>query len=609
MTNTPVLCGLSEFLDEASSFDYIIVGGGTAGLVVATRLTENPNIRVGVIEAGKSRLGDQNVEGPGNLSALFHNPEYDWIYKTVPQTNNNNNVHHLVRGKMLGGSSGVNFMCYVLPSASDIDWWGEQNKGWSWAELEPYYRKNEAFHVHPAQKEKRDGFVADLNFHGHSGPVQVSFPPTPAPFEDSLFKAFDEESGLPRPKEPFSGDHLGFFETPATIDRRPGKSSRSYSATGYLAPVLGRSNLKVLTEATATRILLDGVENPIARGAEFWHGGKLHKVFAKKEVIISSSTIQSPRLLELSGIGNREVLKAAGVECIVESPFVGENLQEHPMTPLIYELTGEDNITIDSVLQDNTLLQKHLSMAETTQEGFLVGNTGFMGFIPYSAQVSKETLESTIASITATRDTDQPSYHVARLRDPRSPNIHIVGIPANFDILHGHANLSKVMSGAPPGYNGCYTLAISTQFPISRGNSHIQTSEDGVSPRIDPGFLTHPADVDVLAAGLMFAERVLTESKHVNTKIGRRVDPPPEVDLKDFEQAKAFVYQRIMAFNHYLGTCGMGKVVDERLRVKGVQGLRIVDASVIPLQPSGNIVATVYAIAERAVDFIKEDNN
>ncbi|KAH8799339.1 putative aryl-alcohol dehydrogenase [Xylogone sp. PMI_703] len=610
MINTPVLCDLSEFTDETTSFDYIIVGGGTSGLVLASRLTEYSNVRVGVIEAGKSRLGDHNVEGVGGISTILHNPEYDWIYKTVPQTSNNNKVHHVVRGKLLGGSSGVNFMTYITPSASDIDSWGETNKGWSWKDLKPYYRKHEAFHRHPSEKERPDHFVLNPSSHGDSGPIQVSFPPTTFPFEDSLIKAFDEISGLSRPKDPYDGDHLGFFEYLSTIDRHPGNVSRSYAATGHLAPALERSNLKVLTEATASRILLSKAEQPIARGVEFWHGNKLYRVFAKKEIILSTSTIQSPRLLELSGIGHKEVLQNAGVECLVPNLFVGENLQEHPMTVLTYELVGEENVTLDSLFQDPALFQKHLEKSMTTQDGFLAGNIGLTGFIPYASQVSSEVLKKTIASIENSLDTETSRYHVTRLDDPRSSNIQFIGVPATFNIKVGYNDQSKLI-GVPYGHNGSYSILISAMYPVSRGSTHIQGSKmygDQASPEIDLGLLTHPADVDIIAAGLMFADRVFTQSTHVSAKIGRRVSPPVDVDLTDFDQAKAFVRNQISIFNHNLGTCTMGKVVDERLRVKGVKGLRVVDASVIPFQLSGNIISTVYAVAERAADIIKEDH-
>jgi choline dehydrogenase-like flavoprotein len=426
-------------------------------------------------------------------------------------------------------------------------------------------------------------------------------------------------STLTRPKDPFNGEHLGFFEALATIDRRAGKVGRSYAATGYLAPVLGRPNLRIITDATADQILLYNDTTGIkARGVKFWHSGDLHEVLAKHEVILSAGTIQSPRLLELSGIGHPEILKAAAIDCVVPLLDVGENLQEHPMTSLTYELVA-GNLTIDSLFLDQTLLQEHLEQLAVAQSGFLAGNMGLMGFIPYASQVSKKRLSETITTILSSRNENyfqqsQRQHISARLQDPQSASIQFVGIPANFDLENGHANQSLLMPGAPPGRNACYTILISSCYPVSRGNTHVPpavsaslTSSHEEPPRIDVGIITHQADVDVMSAGLSFADRVFS-SKHVSMKVARRVDPPPEVDVQNLDQAREFVRDRVMVFNHMLGTCAMGRVVDERLRVKGVEGLRVVDASVIPAQVSANIVSTVYAVAEKAADMIKKDS-
>ncbi|KAF4210835.1 hypothetical protein CNMCM5878_003776 [Aspergillus fumigatiaffinis] len=566
---------LSNFMEGSSTFDYVIVGGGTAGLVLAARLSEDPAITVGVIEAGKSKLGDANVDMPTGITAMLNNTEYDWAYKSTPQrlpkqAGTNQKVHHVARGKLLGGSSGINFLAYCRPSAEDIDYWAELgNNGWSWAELAPYYHRSESIDEGSSKKASgKQGFYSEeAQSHGHSGPIKTSFPPWRVPIEDSIIDAFDKTSGVPRPNDPWSGNHLGFYGALSVIDR-DNKATRSYGATGYLAPNIHRKNLKVLTGATVSKILLD---KTTARGVEFWCDGAFHNVFTTTEVILSASTVQSPRLLGLSGIGDPDVLRTAGIDCVVPLPEVGNNLQEHPMTAATYELAP--------------------------------------GFLPYATLVSEQELGKLVSEVTASslQLSEQESQNImAHLRSPKSAAVQFTGVPANFDLKFGHADQSKLMPGAPPDRNACYTVLVSANYPLSRGSSHVISPDPFAAPQIDLALLSHPVDASVLASGLRFVDRAF-QSSQVKGKISGRVDPAPEIDLEDLERGRAFVRDRTMIYNHILGTCALGRVVDERLRVKGVRGLRVVDASVIPASLSGNIMSTVYALAEKAADMIKED--
>lgn len=525
------------------------------------------------------------------------------------QPGTNNQVHHVARGKLLGGSSGVNFLAYCRPSAEDIDYWEQLgNKGWSWAALAPYYHKSETVDDDSGNRAsgKTDFYSQNDEFHGHSGPIKTSFPPWRMPIEDSVMEALDEVSGVPRPKDPWSGDHVGFYGTLSTIDRRNGRATRSYAATGYLQPNIQRENLKVLTDATVTRVLLDPT-TATTQGVEFRHGGAFHQVLATQEVILSASSIQSPRLLELSGIGDPKVLHAAGIRCVVQLSDVGNNLQEHPMTAVTYELAS-DQISLDSLFKDPSLLQEHQRLyGEGT--GAFAGTMSVTGFLPYCLLVSSKDWQETIATVikdSVQIPENEANNIISRLRSPNSGAVQFTGVPANFDLTLGYEDQGKLMPGAPPGRNACYTMLVSLAYPLSRGSTHITTSDPFSDPEIDLGLLAHPADAHVLAAGLSFVDRAF-QSPRIKDKIAGRVDPVPEVDLQDRKQGISFVRDRTMTFNHLLGTCAMGRVVDERLRVKGVRGLRVVDASVLPAQVGGNILATVYAIAEKAADMIIED--
>lgn len=532
---------------------------------------------------------------------------------------NANKVHHLPRGKMLGGSSGINFMAYVRPSAEDIDSWASQAPGWSWASLEPYFRKNESTLPEYVSNQRPDHFAQDKTFHGVSGPVQTSWPVSSYGIENAIVHAFNEVTISCQMKDPYDGQHLGLSQHLSTVDRRNGVISRSYAASGYLELCGRRPNLSILTEASACQILLD---KPVmrAKGVKFRYKDSEHQVVAKCEIIIPASTIQSPRLLELSGIGKSDVLRSAGIPCLVDLPHVGENLQEHPLTCVTYELTNiPEHVLLDSLISKPDVLQANTKRLNQTQDGLLSGITGLIGFAPCASNVSEKRLSSTVDSIIVSQselmeehEREQSERYIRLLRNPQAPAIEVVGMPCNFDISTGHSDQSRLMPGPPLGSGDCYTVLVSSLYNMSRGNTHITPTiageikaYDGI-PHIDPALLQHPADVNVLAAGLSMADRAF-RSESMSERIARRVVPPPEVDLEDETQARAYVQENIMMFNHNLGTCAMGRVVDERLRVKSVGGLRVVDCSVIPDQISANTMATVYALAERTADLIKEE--
>jgi choline dehydrogenase-like flavoprotein len=257
---------------------------------------------------------------------------------------------------------------------------------------------------------------------------------------------------------------------------------------------------------------------------------------------------------------------------------------------------------------------EHFRLYNEQHTGAMSGAASLMGFIPFSSQVSDAELNKTLftmatGSTLPSQDAEfQEKQHkaiAARMCRSTSADIQIVGSPANFNIAAGFENCAKLISG-PPGDKPCYATIVSNMYPLSRGSVHVVSSDPLAAPEIDPGFHTHPADAQVLAAGVRLADRVF-KSVQLEGKVGKRVDPPPEVDLDDENAARQFVRDRIVSYHHALGTCAMGQVVDERLRVKGVRGLRMVDASVLPMQVSAAIMPAVYAAAEKGADLIKED--
>lgn len=522
---------------------------------------------------------------------------------------------------MLGGSSAINFMTYTRPCAEDLDDWATELglEGWSFSELLPYFQRHQYLEKSHANIMERDATVSplDMSLHGNSGPIHTSLPTWHVPFEKPLLGALDQESGLARPAEPNKGEHLGFFQSFLSIDRTA-KPVRSYAANGYLAaPVMERSNLRVITDATVTRVVLEqnATGGLVAKGVELIHDGVTQNVFAEKEVILSAGSLKSPQLLELSGIGHPDVLEKAHIPCVLANPHVGNNLQEKTMSAVVYEL-GHGQTSVDSVFLDPSFAKEQFRLYQEEHTGALSGAASLMGFVPFISQINETELNEVLSMINT--ETALPAQDVefqdkknaviaARMRSPSSANIQLVGSPANFNIAAGFENCAKLVSG-PPGDTPCYALIVSNMYPLSRGSVHVRSSDPLEAPDIDPGFHSHPADAHVLAAGVQFADRVF-KSPLLKGKVGKRVDPPPQVDLDDKDEARQFARDRIVSYHHALGTCAMGQVVDERLRVKGVEGLRIVDASALPMQVSAAIMPTVYAAAEKGADMIKQDHS
>lgn len=461
---------------------------------------------------------------------------------------------------MLGGSSGINFTAYIMPAAEDIDLWEMMgNKGWSWNELKPYYLKHRSSQ-------------------GGSGPIITSCPSEKSLVEDRIIAALDEMTGSLRAQDPYNGKPLGLYEHLSTVDPKTG--NRSYAASAFLHPHGDRNNLHVLTNATVCKVIYDQ-DSSTASGVEFLFQGVLHRISAKFEIILAAGAIQTPQILELSGIGDPKVLRRAGINCTIPLPDVGNNLCEHPMTSLTYMLDSKTPSTGSGV--------------------------SMITFLPYSSLVAEEELEKTVAQVEQVISLSKAERQaiVSRLRNPASGAVQLNGFSACVDIESGLRDRSKLMPDVS-GHEHSYWSFLVTTSTLSRGSTHAVSSDPLTAPSIDLGLLKQETDVDLLAAGLEFADRVFS-SNHVSDQVVKRVVPSSNLDLNDREKGREFVRNWATSFNHILGTCAMGKVVDQRLRVKGVRGLRIVDASVIPTQISGNILATVYAVAEKAADLIKED--
>ena len=449
-------------------------------------------------------------------------------------------------------------------------------------------------------------------FHGTSGPVRTGFNDTIMPIENDIIKAADEVTGITKkPTDPWSGDHIGFYNTLGAVARTgPNRGKRSYAARGYYEPNRMRPNLKVLCEALVNKVALDD-DNKKATGVSFSFGGREYNVAAKREVIVCGGTIKSPQILELSGIGDPSVLKAAGVECKVENVGVGANCQDHSLSIVMFE-AQPGVATADTLQLVPEAMKAAVEQYEKNKGGPLSSVSSMQGFWPIKRSMSETELASAIQSIRDVKPTSpfhekQLAQVISHLESDISANMQLVLVPATADPA-GIEHQSKLIPKPKPGQPTGALFAICLQYPASRGYVHIDSADPTKQPVIQPNYIGCEADVALIAAGLRWADQVL-QSQHLKPSVARRSFPEPSVNLQDLEQAKDVVRETVMGEYHVCGSVAMGDALDSRLRVKGVKGLRVADASVFPNNVSGNIVSSVYAVAEKAADLIKEDWN
>jgi choline dehydrogenase len=529
----------------AREFDYIIVGAGSAGCVLANRLTADGKNSVLLLEAGPK---DSNlwIHVPLGYGKLFKDKTVNWMYQTEPEPGLDGRTIFQPRGKVLGGSSSINGLLYVRGQHEDYDRWRQHgNSGWGFDDVLPYFKK--------AEDQQRG---AD-DFHGTGGPLPVSDLVHADPLS-AAFIAAAAETGIPVNPD-FNGasqEGAGFFQTTTRQGRR------ASTAVSYLRPAKGRKNLQVETSALAQRILFDGRR---AASVEYGNAGALRTARARKEILVSSGAYNSPQLLQLSGVGPAELLRKHGIGVVLDAPGIGHDLQDHMQVRVVMRCAK--SITLNDIV--NSPVRRMLAGARYAafRKGPLTIAAGTSGaFFKTSPRLA-------------------------------TPDIQVHFLPFSTDKM---GEKLHAFSG--------FTASVCQLRPESRGSLRIRSADPTVPPEIRINYLATEVDRTANVEGLKVLRKIL-HAPALSPFVIDEVDPGAKVSTD--EELLNYCRQRGSTIYHPTSTCRMGSdplaVVDQRLRVRGIEGLRVVDGSIMPDLVSGNTNAAIIMIAEKASDMILQD--
>ncbi|MGH8633881.1 MAG: GMC family oxidoreductase [Burkholderiales bacterium] len=532
-------------MQHSAEFDFIVVGAGSAGCVLANRLSASGRHSVLLLEAG-GEDNDPWIHIPLGYGKHFSNPKVNWLYQSEADEKTGSRSIAQPRGKVLGGTSSINGLVYIRGQHEDYDDWRNLgNAGWGYADVLPYFRKAE------------DNQRGANEYHGVGGPLCVSDPSEPHPLCEAFFAAA-EACGYPLNPD-FNGARQAGFGYNQVTQRR---GRRCSTAVGYLRPARRRSNVSVATDAHATRILFSGRR---AAGVEFLRGGTRQSARARGEVILAAGAFNSPQLLQLSGLGPASLLQALGIPVVADMPGVGANLQDHYNGRLVFECA--DAFTLNDVVGSPLRKLREGLRYFLMRKGFLtMGASTATGFVATEPGASR------------------PDTQIGLV---------LYSTDKSGDTLHRFSG---------------FTVLVRLLKPESRGTVLVKSADPLEAAAIRPNYLATSRDCGVLVAGMKIARR-LVDADAMRRYVARAHEPAQSFTT-DGEWLQ-YLRERGGISYHPVGTCrmgnGAGAVVDERLRVRGIDGLRVVDASIMPTLVSGNTNAPTIMIGEKGAAMILED--
>ncbi|GKT46180.1 dehydrogenase citC [Colletotrichum spaethianum] len=589
-----VLGAPSSSQPYGDAYDYIVVGGGTAGVAVAARLSEGlPASKILLIEAGPAVWDEPKINVPGMKGTTLAT-KYDWNFTTVPQLNVNSRSFTVNRGKVLGGSSALNLMSYDRAAIAEYDSWEALgNPGWNWETMIAAMKKSENFTGINTDTYGSEGV-------GDSGPVKAVINRIIPEHQNTWIPTMNS-LGIKTNLESLGGNPLGVMYQPSSID--PTHYNRSYSANAYV-PIAG-SNLVILPDTTVAKVNLEKVAanstQQRASGVTLQDGTVIQ---AQKEVILSAGSIQSPGLLELSGIGQASVLNASGINQVIDLPGVGENLQDHLRIQSSYQL--KPNYTSFDILRSNATFAAEQLALWNAGEVSLYDYTGSgYTFSTWAQVIGNDSRMVALAEEAAGEDpsiVDQKKLEF--MSNPSIPQLEVI-------FSDGYTGVKGYPAATSPLFGkGFFTLIAAIMHPMSRGSIHINPSDTAGKPIINPNYFAHEHDLEAAIQAIKYCRKI-AQTEPMKSTWESEYEPGLDVVQTD-EQWKQFALNTTLSIFHPVGTCSMlpkkdGGVVDANLKVHGTSNLRVVDASIIPLLISAHVQTAVYGIAEIAAERIIAD--